>query len=295
MKITGFGDMMGNQPKKDLNYLDYSKDAVEGNSVQTTFKFQEIPKSEKALKLKEEGKLKEALRIIDDALNENPNDFKNWNAKALILDSLSEYEKAIECFDNALKLNNSDFIKKDKANTLYNFAKVTFFPEGDYEKAMNLIDYALDNLPEDEDASEYLFLKAEIYESMGMPMETRVYYLKAEGEFEKANQLSAQMEFIKNSDDVLITVSGTNFFKGLDPFENGRIFNLVKQPDNEHDSDAIAIFLADEQVGFVANSQYTLIDGVKSASEIKFIDDNQKAEVVFVFFDRYVIMRLVGD
>ncbi|WP_295589017.1 HIRAN domain-containing protein [uncultured Methanobrevibacter sp.] len=286
---------MGNQPKKDLNYLDYSKDAVEGNSVQTTFKFQEIPKSEKALKLKEEGKLKEALRIIDDALNENPNDFRNWNAKALILDSLSEYEKAIECFDNALKLNNSDFIKKDKANTLYNFAKVTFFPEGDYEKAMNLIDYALDNLPEDEDASEYLFLKAEIYESMGMPMETRVYYLKAEGEFEKANQLSAQMEFIKNSDDVLITVSGTNFFKGLNPFENGRIFNLVKQPDNEHDSDAIAIFLADEQVGFVANSQYTLIDGVKSASEIKFIDDNQKAEVVFVFFDRYVIMRLVGD
>ena len=295
MKITGFGDMMGNQPKKDLNYLDYSKDAVEGNSVQTTFKFQEIPKSEKALKLKEEGKLKEALRIIDDALNENPNDFRNWNAKALILDSLSEYEKAIECFDNALKLNNSDFIKKDKANTLYNFAKVTFFPEGDYEKAMNLIDYALDNLPEDEDASEYLFLKAEIYESMGMPMETRVYYLKAEGEFEKANQLSAQMEFIKNSDDVLITVSGTNFFKGLNPFENGRIFNLVKQPDNEHDSDAIAIFSADEQVGFVSNSQYTLIDGVKSASEIKFIDDNQKAEVVFVFFDRYVIMRLVGD
>ena len=287
--------MMGNQPKKDLNYLDYSKDAVEGNSVQTTFKFQEIPKSEKALKLKEEGKLKEALRIIDDALNENPNDFRNWNAKALILDSLSEYEKAIECFDNALKLNNSDFIKKDKANTLYNFAKVTFFPEGDYEKAMDLIDYALDNLPEDEDASEYLFLKAEIYESLGMPMETRLYYLKAEGEFEKANQLSDQIEFLKNSDDVLITVSGINFFKGLDPFEKGAIFNLVKQPDNEHDSDAIAIFSADEQLGFVANSQYTLIDGVKSASEIKSIGDNQKAEVVFVFFDRYVIMRLVGD
>lgn len=286
---------MGNQPKKDLNYLDYSKDAVEGNSVQTTFKFQEIPKSEKALKLKEEGKLKEALSIIDDALNENPHDFQNWNAKALILDSLSEYEKAIECFDNALKFNNSDFIKKDKANTLYKFAKVTFFPEGDYEKAMDLIDEALENLPEDEDASEYLFLKAEIYESMGMPMETRVYYLKAEGEFEKANQLSNQIEFLKNSDDVLITVSGTNFFKGLDPFENGRIFNLVKQPDNEHDSDAIAIFSDNEQVGFVANSQYTVIDGVKSASEIKFIDDNQKAEVVFVFFDRYVIMRLVGD
>ena len=122
-----------------------------------------------------------------------------------------------------------------------------------------------------------------------------MYYLKAEGEFEKANQLSNQIEFLKNSDDVLITVSGTNFFKGLDPFENGRIFNLVKQPDNEHDSDAIAIFSADEQVGFVANSQYTVIDGVKSASEIKFIGDNQKAEVMFIFLDRYVILRLIGD
>ena len=70
---------------------------------------------------------------------------------------------------------------------------------------------------------------------------------------------------------------------------------MVKQPDNEHDSDAIAIFSGDEQLGFVANSQYTLIDGVKSASEIKSIDDNQKAEVVFVFFDRYVVLRLVGD
>ena len=77
--------MMGNQPKKDLNYLDYSKDAVEGNSVQTTFKFQEIPKSEKALKLKEEGKLKEALYIIDDALNEDSEDFQNWNANRYLL------------------------------------------------------------------------------------------------------------------------------------------------------------------------------------------------------------------
>ena len=295
MKTTGFGDIMGNQPKKDLNYLDYSKDAVEGNTVQTTFKFQEVPKSEKALKLMQEGKIKDALALIDDALKEDSSNFQNWNAKALILDSSSEYEKAIECFDNALRLNDSDFIKKDKASTLYKFAKVTFFPEGDYEKAMDLIDEALESLPEGEDASEYLFLKAEIYESLGMPMETRLFYLKAEGEFEKANQLSDQIEFLKNSDDVLITVSGTNFYKGLDPFENGAIFNLVKQPDNEHDSDAIAIFSGDEQLGFVANSQYTVIDGVKSASEIKFIDDNQKAEVVFVFFDRYVVLRLVGD
>ena len=39
--------MMGNQPAKDLSYLDYSKDTAEGNTLQTTFKIQEIQKHEK--------------------------------------------------------------------------------------------------------------------------------------------------------------------------------------------------------------------------------------------------------
>lgn len=285
--------MMGNQPNKDLNYLEYSKDAAGDNTVQTTFKIQKIPKHEKALKLKGEGKLKEALGVIDEALKEDSNDFQNWNAKALILDELSDYEKSIECFDKALRLNDTDFIRKNKADALYGYAKVTFFPDADYEKAMRLIDKAFECLPEDEDASEYYFLKAEIFESLCQPIETRIYYLKAEGEFEKAEEISSQLEFLRNSEDVLITVSGTNFFKGTDPFKKGVVVNLVKQPDNEHDSDAIAIFIADEQVGYVANSPYTLIDGVKSASEIKFIEDNQKAEVLFNFLERFVILRII--
>ena len=87
---------MGNQPNKDLNYLDYSQGTKEDNTVQTTFKVQEIPEYEKALKLKDEGKLKEALCIIDDVLMEGSDDFQNWNAKALILDSLSDYENSID-------------------------------------------------------------------------------------------------------------------------------------------------------------------------------------------------------
>ncbi|WP_067043478.1 HIRAN domain-containing protein [Methanobrevibacter sp. YE315] len=284
---------MGNQPNKDLNYLDYSQDAIEGNTVQTTFRLQEISKSDKALKLKEEGKLKEALSLIDDALKDDSKNFENWNVKGLILNGLSDFEQSVKCFDNALRLNDSDFIRKNKANALYNFAKITFFPDMDYEKAMGLIDEALECLPDDEDASEYWFLKAEIFESLGQPIETRIYYLKAEGEFEKADEISTQREFLKDNEDVLITVSGTNFFKGLEPFEKGVIVNLVKQPDNEHDSDAIGVFLADEQIGYVANSPYTLIDGVKSASEIKFIEDNQKAEVLFIFLERYVILKLI--
>lgn len=285
--------MMAND--KDLNYLDYSKDAIEDNTVQTTFKFTEIPKSDKALKLMAEGKLEEALALIEDALEGDSNNFRNWHAKALVMDSLGDYENSIECFNEALMLNESDFLMKDKANTLYKFAKVTFFPDMNYLKAMNLIDEALECLPEDEDASEYYFLKAEIFESMEQPVEARLHYLKAQGEFEKADELSSQMKFLKDSEDILITVSGTGFFKGLDPFKTGVILDLVKEPDNEHDGDAIAVFLDDEQVGYVANSPYTLIDGVKSASEIKFIGDNQKAEVLFLFSGSLVIMKLIDD
>lgn len=286
---------MSDKQNKDLGYLDYSDDDAEGSSVQTTFKFQTVSKSDKALGLMEEGKSDEALDIIDDALKEDSGNFENWYAKALILGNLGDYENSIECFDKALKLNGSDFISKDKAETLYDFAKITFFPSADYEKAMVLIDEALECLPEGEDPSEYYFLKAEIFESIGQPVETRIYYLKAEGQFERANEISSQIDFIRNSPDVLITVSGSNFFRGLDPFSEGAVMNLVKEADNEHDRDAIAVFSGDEQVGYVANSPYTLIEGVKSASEIKSITDNQKAEVLFIFLERYVIMRLIDS
>ena len=282
--------MMANRPQE---YLDYSKDVSEDSTVQTTFIVQEIPIYEKALKLRGEGKLKEALSLIDETLKEDSGSFQNWNAKGLILKDLSNYEESIECFDNALNLNDSASIMKSRSDALYDYAKVTFFPEGNYEKAMMLIDEALECLPEDEDPSEHYFLKAEIFESMGKPIETRLHYLKAEGEFEKADELSLQMEFLRDSEDTLITVSGANFFKGLDPFGKGVIVNLVKEPDNEHDEDAIAIFSGDEQVGYVANSPYTLFEGVKSASDIKSIGDDQKAEVLFLFLERFVILKLI--
>lgn len=281
---------MQNQPP---NYLDYSK-REDDDTVQTTFRLHEISKSEEALKLFKQGKLKRALSLIDEALESDGDDFQNWNVKALILNGLSEHDKSIECFERALNLNDSAEIRKNKANALYKFSKVTFFPEGDLDKAMRLIDDALECLPEGEDASEYFFLKAEIFESMGCPLETRLYYLKAEGELEKANELSSQIEFLRASEDVLITVSGTNFFKGLELFQKGMILDLVKEPENEHDGDAIRIEFDGESVGYVANNEYTVIEGTKSASEIaNIIEENQKAEVQFILANQYVLARLI--
>jgi tetratricopeptide (TPR) repeat protein len=281
---------MGKEPH---DYLEYSQ-KTEGDSVQTTFRIHEISKSEEALKLLGEGKLKEALVVIDDAVESEPDDFENWNAKALILNGLSEYEQSIECFEAALKLNDCDEIRKNKADALHGFSKVTFFPTGDLDKAMMLIDEALDILPEGEDPSEYWFLKAEIFEGMGHPFETRICYLKAQGEFEKASELDSQLEILRNGSDVLITVSGTDFFKGLDVFFEGAVLDLVREPENEHDSDAIRIEIGGEAVGYVANNDYTAIEGTKKASEIvNVIGDSQKAEVSFILMNQHVIARLI--
>ena len=285
---------MSNKPNnKNLDYLDFDEKGSSGNTRQTTFKVQETPKSVKALRLNDEGKYDEALTLIDNALKEDKNNFENLNAKGIILNSLSEYEKSIECFNRALVFNGSDAVKINKADALYNWAKVNYFPILDYYKAINLIDEALETLPESEDPCEYWFLKAEILESLESPVEARIYYLKAEGEFERAEELSEQFEFIKSSEDALVTVSGVNFYEGLDPFKEGLVLDLVKEKDNEHDADAISVCLDGKKLGYVANSHFTVLEGVKSASDIKFIKDDQKAEVVFIYYGIYVILRLI--
>ena len=47
-------------------------------------------------------------------------------------------------------------------------------------------------------------------------------------------------------------------------------------------------------VGYVANSDYTLIEEVKSASDIKNIMNNeQKAEILFDYIGEYTIAKLI--
>ena len=74
----------------------------------------------------------------------------------------------------------------------------------------------------------------------------------------------------------------------------GQIVDLIREPENEHDSDAIAVYLDKEKIGYVANSEYTLMEKVKSASKLKnIISDNTKAEILFVYLDEYTIAKVL--
>ena len=69
--------------------------------------------------------------------------------------------------------------------------------------------------------------------------------------------------------------------------------DLVRDDDNEHDPDAVAVMFDDKIIGYVANSSYTLIDRVKSASEIRnLISDNSSGVILFIHLGEYIISKL---
>lgn len=267
-----------------------SGDMDSDNTYQATFKVSNTPKINQ---LMDESRFDEALDLINNVL-ESEEDYSNWNLKAMILDNLSRFDESIECYNRALTLNQCDEVRINKANTLYKYAKVTFFPDGEYEKALNLTSQALQTMPEGEDVSEFYFLRAEIFEALGQLGEAQKSYLIAHGEFDKLDQLEKQMEYLKSTDDILINITG-GYFYDFTPSE-GLTVDLIKEEDNEHDSDAIAVCLDGEKIGYVANSDYTLMDGANSASQLKNkIDGDVKAEILFVYLQEYVVARLLQN
>lgn len=277
--------MTGN---RDYLNTDIDKQNQDDKTYQATFK---VSKTSKIDYLIKERKYDEALAEINMIL-QSDNDYSNWNLKGIILDNLKEYEKAIECFDKALNINESSDIKINKANSLYSWAKLSFFPEGNYDKALRLINCGLEVLGESEDPSEFYFLKAEILEGLNELVEAQKAYLIAYKEFDRLKELENQIEYINNTSDILIIITGCSFYN-FTP-ESGIIVSLVKDIENEHDPDAIAVMKDESIVGYVANSDYTLIDEVKSASDIKnLMNDEQKAEILFDYIGEYTIAKLI--
>lgn len=262
------------------NYLEISNDG-QTKFIQDDFK--------KALKYNDDGEYEKALNVINSAKES----YESYNIKGIILTNLARFDEAIECFDIALDLNKLDEIKINKANSLYKWAKVAFFPEMDYIKSMKLINQALETLPEVEDSSEFWFLKAEIFEAQDDLIEAQKCYLKAHKEFDRLKELEGQIHYLNNTDDTLFIITGTNFYGDFSP-EKAMLVDLLREIDNEHDPNAIAVLFNHEKIGYVANNDYTLIDEVKSANNINhLINDESKGEIQFVFLGEYIIAKLI--
>ena len=261
---------------------------------------EEIPKSGTAntlflesSRLANEKRYKEALTLINIAIENDEDNYAYHLKKAVILENLNRFEESAQAYDTASGLNDIDEIHENKARMLYKWANSL----NDKQKALELIDEAIFILPlsaNDTYFERFWYLKGSILDCLGRKIESRKCYMMAEGMDDEIRILDEQVETLNATTETMINITGTMFYHGMEPFAKGVILKLIREPDNPHDPDAIRVELEGETVGYVANNEHTLIENVKSASEIK--DSNfSAAEVVMVYLDEYVIAKLIGS
>ncbi len=93
--------------------------------------------------------------------------------------------------------------------------------------------------------------------------------------------------------EIYFTITGTNYYYGKDVLEKGMKVKLIKEPDNEYDSEAIRVELKGlGKIGYVANSPYTVIGESYSAGRIyDFIGKKAKGKVTLIT-DRGILCKI---
>ena len=81
-----------------------------------------------------------------------------------------------------------------------------------------------------------------------------------------------------------ITITGTNYYQGVDEIKIGQELLLIKDENNNKDSEAIKVLDQNKvPVGYVANSVHTVAKGCHSAGYIyRDVNSNTKCKVLFV-------------
>ena len=236
--------------------------------------------SNKAWNCYMESKDEDALYYINLALDLDNRHSGNWNRKAIILESLERYSESEECYNRSLELSKSNIVYDNKARMLLAWSHQLLeeskeLPNGlsklkeaekKIVKAMNAI-----SGDSDEDIDKYLRMRDSIK-----------FYIDYE------NQFQSNLETLKGYDkSELFTITGRNFYKNDVTLTPGMSLKLVKEPDNEFDKDAIAVYAQDEKIGYVANKDYTKFELTSSASELQDkIEDIAEGSYLF-YLDRY--------
>ena len=246
-----------------------------------------------AFDLQKQQRFSEALTLIDRALEISPMNAGHLNIKAIILDNWGRHEDALEYYDKSLDLRNDDVVRGNKAQCLYRIA-VKRKASGDYGDALEYVNRALATLPDDFERDRYLRFKGDVLNSLGRNVQARKCYLLASGMFDEIERLEEKQRLIRQSNDTLINIAGRKFYKSNKPLMPGAVVDLIKEPENEHDENAIRVELDGETVGYVGNSSTTVPEGVKSATQIKdMFDSKARAEVMFFFLVHYLISKLI--
>ena len=93
--------------------------------------------------------------------------------------------------------------------------------------------------------------------------------------------------------EIYFTIAGTNNWHGQEFIEPGMKVKLVKEPDNKVDSEAIKVEMPGiGQIGYVANSPYTVLGESMSAGRIYGKNGDETAGTVLYVLPKGVLCTL---
>ena len=200
-------------------------------------------------------------------------------------------DEALILIDCAIKIHPDDNFYYKKAIFINYKLEILVIVKRIKPHDLDLINEALKILPEDRDNSPFLKTKRDILNQLGDPVKARICNALAYKHYDEVDIADKQLKKLKKL-ATYINITGIHYYQGFTPFKEGTIVDLIREPDNPHDRDAIRVEINGETVGYVANNRYTVIKQVKSATDIK--DSNAtQAEVQFILFNEWVIAKLV--
>ena len=220
--------------------------------------------SKKAWQYYNEFKDEKALDYINQALAIDKFNSNNWNKKAIILEALKRYEESEDCYNESLRLSPRSLVYDNKARMLYKWAKHLCVKSKELPNGLNMLDRAKQNciraintLPSEnseENIDKYLMLRESI--------DFQINYEKT---------FQRNFETLKTyPKDELFTIAGTDYYRDTKiPFTQDMPLKLIKEPDNEFDKDAIAVYTQNKKIGYVANNDYTTYELTSKASELQ--------------------------
>ena len=199
-------------------------------------------------------------------------------------------DEALILIDSAIKLHPTANDYERKAIFIQYDLKFKVIVKNIKPHDLDRINEALKILPEDCDSAPYLKTKSDILNRLGEPVKARICNALAYKNYDEVDTAEKQLEKLKIG--TYINITGIHYYQGFAPFNEGTVVDLVREPDNPHDRNAIRVEINSETVGYVANSEYTLIKEVKSARDIK--DSNATQAIVqFILLNEWVIAKLI--
>lgn len=298
---TTFG--YSSKPEKERESTEFERQQEEKRKVRNSY-------YQKAKKLMDDGRYLEAIEYIDKALETSESSFyimakaKAYyyagmydNALLLFKQSISSYHRIDDYVifewigDTLIELNRFDEAigaYKEAINIINEEYErsINFFKSErwmGYERIERACDSAL------KEKNERL---SNVKERISYSNKLKTHQNNKKPSISAKSSFECQKEFLTSiGKQNLITITGTHFYDNP-KFEKGMKFKLVKEEDNKFDSDAIAVYLNDVKVGYVANNDHTACYLTSKASDLH-ISDIANAEYLSYYSYMYHIAKLI--